>query len=74
MSNVKIPTTPEVRPGFRDPDHTRGVLLRMGKEHIEALDELCDTNDLSRRELIEILISEAFVELQEDPDARIEPL
>ena len=69
-----IPSTPEVRPGFRNADHTRNVVLRMGEEFISALDELCDVNKRSRREIIEILIAEASVELQEDPSARIQPL
>jgi predicted transcriptional regulator len=63
-----------VRPGFRDATCTRNVVLRMGEEFIEALDELCEVNKRSRREIVEILVSEASVELQEDPDARIQPL
>ena len=69
-----IPSTPEVRPGFRDASCTRSVVLRMGEEFIEALDELCDTNKRSRREIVEILVAEASLELQEDPEARIQPL
>lgn len=69
-----IPSTPEVRPGFRDAGYTRNVVLRMGEEFIEALDELCEVNKRSRREIVEILVSEAHVELQEDPAARIQPL
>ena len=69
-----IPNTPEVRPGFRDASCTRNVVLCMGEEFIAALDELCEVNKRSRREIVEILVSEASVELQEDPAARIQPL
>ena len=69
-----IPTTPEVRPGFRDPNHVQSVVLRMGKEHVKRLDELVKVNGRSRRELVEILISEASIEYREDRSARINPL
>ena len=71
---VRLPQCPEVRPNFRDPAHVKPVMLRMGLEFIEALDRLCESNGRSRREIVEILVSEAFVELQEDPGARIQPL
>ena len=71
---VRIPKTPEVRPNFRDPGQVKPVMLRMGLEFIEALDKLCEANGRSRREIVEILVTEAWVELQEDPDARIQPL
>ena len=71
---LDIPKTPEVRPGFRDADHVQSVVLRMGKSFVTALDKLCDANYRSRREIIEILVAEAYVELQENPDARIQPL
>lgn len=66
--------TPEIRPGFRDAAHTRNVVLRMGEGYIDALDALCDTNDKSRREIVEILVAEAKMELDDNPKARIEPL
>lgn len=69
-----VPSTPEKRAGFRDPDHVRSVVLRMGEEFITRLDELCGVNNRSRRELVEILIAEASVEYQADPTARINPL
>ena len=69
-----IPSTPEIRPGFRDSDHTRSVVLSFGEEFISALDELCEVNQRSRREIVEILIAEASVEYQTDTDARIQPL
>ena len=49
-------------------------MLRMGLEFIDALDRLCEANSRSRRDIVEILVTEAYVELQEDPDARIQPL
>ncbi len=67
-------TTPETRAGFRDPDYVQSVVLRMGTGYVEALDELCEVNKRSRRELVEILIAEASAEYQADNDARINPL
>lgn len=70
----KVPSTPEVRPGFRDPDHVQSVVLRMGKAFITRLDELCKANNRSRREIIETLVAEASLEYQGDKTARINPL
>jgi len=69
-----IPTTPEVRPGFRDSAHTRSIVLCFGIEFIDALDDLCSANQRSRREIVETLIAEASVEYQQDDSARIQPL
>ncbi len=69
-----IPSTPEIRPGFRDSAHTRQVVFVFGEEFIEALDDLCTANQRSRREIVETLIAEASVELQQDNSARIQPL
>lgn len=71
---IHIPSTPQARAGFRDAEHVQSVMLRMGHEFVDALDELCETNGRSRREIVEILVTEAYVELQEDPNARINPL
>jgi hypothetical protein len=73
-TTFRVPSTPEIRPGFRDSDHTRSVVLSFGLEFIEALDDLCEVNQRSRREIVEILISEASVEFQQDASARIQPL
>ena len=70
----RIPTTPEIRPGFRDADHTRSVVLCFGLEFLVALDNLCGVNQRSRREIVETLIAEASVEWQQDKNARIHPL
>ncbi len=67
-------STPEVRPGFRDADYTRNIVLRMGEDFIEALDKLCEVNQRSRREIVEILVAEAFDEYKDDNSARILPL
>jgi len=69
-----IPTTPEIRPGFRDSGHTRSVVFVFGLEFIDALDDLCEANARSRREILETLIAEASVEYQQDDTARIQPL
>lgn len=65
-----IPTTPEIRPGFRDDDYVQPVMLRMGTGYVDALDELCKENGRSRRVLIEILIKRAYEDFAEN-DARI---
>ncbi len=67
-------STPEVRPGFRDADYTRNIVLRKGEDFIEALDKLCEVNQRSRREIVEILVAEAFDEYKDDNSARILPL
>lgn len=66
--------TAQARRGFRDPDEVQAILLRMGTEFVDYLDELCDTNQRSRREIVEILVAEAKLELDDDPEARINPV
>ena len=68
------PSTPLTRKGFRNSDHVKSVVLRMGDDFVDALDELCEVNGRSRREIVEILVSEASQELQHDKSARINPL
>ena len=58
----------------RNPLYVRPVVLRMGTDFIAQLDKLCDVNRRSRREIVEILVSEAAEELVGDPNARINPL
>lgn len=65
---------PKNKRGMRNPEHVRSVILRMGKPFVEQLDKLCKVNKRSRRELIEILVSEAADELRANPLARINPL
>lgn len=60
--------------GRRQPEYVRQVNLRMGDVFIDMLDDLCDTNQRSRREIVEILIHEAFDELANNKNARITPL
>ena len=69
----EIAPTPTKRAGFRDPDHVMSVVLRMGDSYVEALDKLCEINKRSRRELVEILVADAWYELEEDPNARLTP-
>lgn len=52
----------------------RNVMLRMGVMYVGKLDNLCVVNKRSRRELIEMLVDEAYEEVKVDPDARITPL
>ena len=69
-----VPTTPEIRPGFRDADHTTSINMQFGNEFLDALDTLCAVNERSRRSIVETLIAEASVEYQTDKTARIHPL
>ena len=63
------PTRPTVRPS----DQVRSVVLRMGVDFLAELDELCEVNKRSRREIVEILVHEASDELKHEPEARINP-
>ncbi len=53
---------------------TVSVVLRMNPDKVKKLDSLCRVNDRSRRQLLEILIDEAYLEHRADPSARITPL
>lgn len=66
--------TPLKRAGFRDPDYVQSVVLRMGTGYVDALDELCELNGRSRREVVEILINEAATDLALNPGSRINPI
>lgn len=68
-----MPNTPEVRPGFRDMDYVQSVIIKMGTGYVHYLDVLCKANRRSRREIVEILVLEAAMELHNDPKARIDP-
>jgi len=46
----------------------------MGTGYVDALDELCEVNGRSRREIAEILIAEAHADLKLNPESRINPL
>ncbi len=59
---------------FRNAADVQSVMMRMGKDYVSALDELCVVNDRSRREIVEILIDEAYQEYLGDNTARITPL
>ncbi len=52
----------------------KNIMVRMGTEYVRKMDRLCEVNKRKRRELLELLIDEAFVELELNPDARITPL
>lgn len=67
-------STPLKRAGFRDPEYVQSVVLRMGTGYVDALDELCELNGRSRREVVEILIHEAATDLELNPGSRINPV
>ena len=71
MSQPDVPTDNR---GRRDPDYVQQINLRMGAPFIDFLDKLCETNQRSRREIVEILVHEAHEELAGNPSARITPL
>jgi hypothetical protein len=52
----------------------QSIVLRMGTGYVDALDRLCDVNDRSRRQIVEILVAEAYADLVLDPENRITPL
>lgn len=58
----------------RNPKHVRAVCLRMTDSNVDQLDLLCEKNLRSRREVVEILVAEAYAELMADPSARIDPV
>lgn len=62
-----------VRKGLRPKETVQAVLLRMGIPFVDQLDELCEVNSRSRREIVETLVSEAFGVYKEDPSDRINP-
>ena len=65
--------TPLISKRFRDPAHIKGVYLKMGTPFLDALDELAKINSRSRREVVEILIAQAYEELQYDDTVRLIP-
>lgn len=71
---IEPPTTPLKRARFRDPDYVQSVVMRMGTEFIDRLDELCSVNERSRRELIEMLISKESMKFRKDETYRITPI
>ena len=62
------------RPSFRDAKDTKNVMMRMHKDYVKSLDELCTANGRSRREIVEILVDEARMELEANPEIRLNPL
>ena len=65
--------TPRTPQGRRDPKHVESINLRMGDNFVVMMDKLCGVNRRSRREIVEILITEAYEELIQDEYARINP-
>ena len=66
--------TPRTPQGRRDLKHVCSINLRMGDNYVQMMDALCGVNRRSRREIVEILIKEAFEELEQDEYARINPV
>lgn len=58
----------------RDPNEVKSVMLRMGDDFVACLDELCEVNKRSRREVVEILVDQAHAEWCDKPDTRLNPL
>jgi hypothetical protein len=69
-----IKDTPIKHGYFRDPKFVRTIVLRMGAGYLAELDKLCNANKRSRREIVEILVSEAALELRANPRAQISPI
>jgi hypothetical protein len=61
------------RKGLRPKATVQAVLLRMSIPFVEQLDELCDVNSRSRREIVETLVNEAHAAFKDDPTDRINP-
>jgi hypothetical protein len=74
MADTDPLATPMKRAGFRDSNYVQSIVLRMGTGYVDALDRLCDVNDRSRRQIVEILVAEAYADLVLDPENRITPL
>ena len=62
-----------IRKGLRPKETVTAVLLRMGNKFVQQLDQLCDVNARSRREIVETLVSEAHAVWKDDPSDRIDP-
>lgn len=62
------------RKGLRPKETVQAVLLRMSIPFVAQLDELCDVNDRSRREIVEMLVNEAHDVFKSNPADRITPL
>ena len=62
------------RKGLRPKDTVQAVLLRMSIPFVEQLDELCDINGRSRRDIVEILVNEAHDVHRTNPADRINPI
>lgn len=62
-----------IRKGLRPKETVTAVLLRMGNDFVSQLDELCDVNSRSRREIVETLVNEAYGVWKENPEDRINP-
>ncbi len=65
--------TARERKKLRPSSDVKSVVLRMGLGYVDELDVLCEANKRSRREIVEILVHEAYEEYADDPTARIDP-
>jgi len=52
----------------------RPIMVRMGADYVACLDELCDINKRSRREVIEILVDQAHLAWTRKNDVRVNPV
>lgn len=71
MVFTEVPKTPR---GFRDQNYVDSIILRMGVPFIALLDQLCEVNERSRREIVEMLVTEAATKLEADPSSRVTPI
>ena len=58
----------------RKKEDIKPIMVRMGVDFVACLDDLCEVNKRSRREVIEILVDQAHAEWSENPDERLNPL
>lgn len=68
------PHVPLGRGQYRDKKFVQSIVLRMGKPYVEQLDQLCNVNNRSRREIVEMLINQAAYTLSQNTSDRITPL
>ena len=58
----------------RKKEDIKPIMVRMGTDFVACLDDLCEANKRSRREVIEILVDQAHADWSEDPAKRLNPL
>lgn len=59
------------RKDYRARENVRSVVLRMGEDFIDMLDDLCDVNDRSRRQIVEAMTEKEHAAHAKDNKKRI---